>query len=1014
MIMNSSTFITMLHRCKQFLFVFAISAGAFTTSELKANIGCGVLAPSAEGVMDMSQWVTCPPAWINVTCSQLDPGLNYGSPWVANGCGCGSIIYGPYIVDNRVGCGAGTITKTWNIWTMYGEYTCSQTINVSGGYYGYPVIHWPPDYNLSGCGSGYLPDDLPAPYNRPTWSAPECSQLMYTYYDEVFYPEYNSGICKKIFRHWKVIDWCIYNVDNPWSQGQWSCTQLIMVKDQYPPTIQCPGNVVVDAGPNCSGSYVHIPPATAYDPCGNVTITNNSPYDVYGGADASGYYPPGTTKVTFWATDACGNTCACWINVTVTDKKKPTPVVYYGLSTSLMCMNPQPMIEIQAKWFDAGSFDNCTPKHKLKFSVYPKIFTCADRGYNDVTITVTDEAGNSETVNSYIIVDDNIGCCGVDTTNPPVINCPGDITVDALTNDCSGALVTLDPATATSDCNGAVTIKNNSPYATGHGANASGVYPIGTTVVTFTATDFCGKKSTCKTTIRVKDGKKPSPVVFYGLAITLMEDTINGGGIINLVPEWFDAGSFDNCTDNNDLIFSISPSSFNCDSLGERNVRITVTDESGNTEYVNTYIVIQDPNDVCVTTFTANIAGLIKTEDGDKVSAVDMMAMTPDTMYEKRVDGDYVLLDLKGGEKYEIVPQKTDDIRNGVSTKDLIILKNHIIGKDLIQSPYKLIAADVNSDKVINTLDLLMLRKLVLGTLDELPGDVSWKFIDGSYIFSPFTPALTQNYPSKIVINKLKENKDNISFIGTKMGDLNSSVSASATGDNNDILLRGNGNIKLFALTSETTESKVRVDFTPDMAVNTDGMQMELNFDPTLVKYTGIDQGILTGLYNSTCINTSNVANGSIKISWVSNNAIYVDPTQIMFSMLFEKLNNAGNIKFKLNPYGLNPELYDRDNNTFDIELINEKVASVNGFALFQNRPNPLQSYTSIGFNLPEASDIELNIYDVTGNVVKTIKGTYAKGTNKVDIEWTNTKGVYYYMLKAGDNVATKKMIVIE
>ena len=110
MIMNSSTFITMLHRCKQFLFVFAISAGAFTTSELKANIGCGVLAPSAEGVMDMSQWVTCPPAWINVTCSQLDPGLNYGSPWVANGCGCGSIIYGPYIVDNRVGCGAGTIT----------------------------------------------------------------------------------------------------------------------------------------------------------------------------------------------------------------------------------------------------------------------------------------------------------------------------------------------------------------------------------------------------------------------------------------------------------------------------------------------------------------------------------------------------------------------------------------------------------------------------------------------------------------------------------------------------------------------------------------------------------------------------------------------------------------------------------------------------------------------------------------------------------------------------------------
>jgi hypothetical protein len=76
-----------------------------------------------------------------------------------------------------------------------------------------------------------------------------------------------------------------------------------------------------------------------------------------------------------------------------------------------MCVNPQPMIEIQARWFDAGSFDNCTPNSRLKFDVYPKVFTCADRGYNDVTVTVTDEAGNKETV-TYIIVDDNVGCCG--------------------------------------------------------------------------------------------------------------------------------------------------------------------------------------------------------------------------------------------------------------------------------------------------------------------------------------------------------------------------------------------------------------------------------------------------------------------------------------------------------------------------------------------------------------------------------------------------------------------------
>ena len=205
--MNSSTINSMLLRCqKLMLLTIMLVSGALLSSDLKANKGLGVLAPSALAVnsqcsnepQDMSQWCICPPSWINVTCSQLDPGLNYGNPIIQYGCNCGSIIYGPYITDNRVGCGAGTIVKVWNVWTMYGEFTCVQTINVTGGYYGYPYIYWPPDYMVQGCQSGTDPNDLPPPYNRPTWWAPECSQLMYTYYDEVFYPGNIPGICQKI------------------------------------------------------------------------------------------------------------------------------------------------------------------------------------------------------------------------------------------------------------------------------------------------------------------------------------------------------------------------------------------------------------------------------------------------------------------------------------------------------------------------------------------------------------------------------------------------------------------------------------------------------------------------------------------------------------------------------------------------------------------------------------------------------------------------------------------------
>lgn len=126
------------------------------------------------------------------------------------------------------------------------------------------------------------------------------------------------------------------------------------------------------------------------------------------------------------------------------------------------------------------------------------------------------------------------------------------------------------------------------------------------------------------------------------------------------------------------------------------------------------------------------------------------------------------------------------------------------------------------------------------------------------------------------------------------------------------------------------------------------------------------------------------------------------------------KIDRIREVKLKLNNTGFNAELYDQFENTFNIELINEKVESNDGFALFQNRPNPLQSFTTIGFNLPEASDIELSIFNLNGDLVRQIKGHYSKGTNNINVEWNNTRGVFYYTLKAGKNAATKKMIVVE
>ena len=83
---------------------------------------------------------------------------------------------------------------------------------------------------------------------------------------------------------------------------------------------------------------------------------------------------------------------------------------------------------------------------------------------------------------------------------------------------------------------------------------------------------------------------------------------------------------------------------------------------------------------------------------------------------------------------------------------------------------------------------------------------------------------------------------------------------------------------------------------------------------------------------------------------------------------------------------------------------------------MLQNQPNPFKDETVIGFTLPEATIATLTIYDVSGRVLKQIKGDYAKGYNEESINRSELSGtgVLYYTLETADDSATKKMIVVE
>ena len=78
------------------------------------------------------------------------------------------------------------------------------------------------------------------------------------------------------------------------------------------------------------------------------------------------------------------------------------------------------------------------------------------------------------------------------------------------------------------------------------------------------------------------------------------------------------------------------------------------------------------------------------------------------------------------------------------------------------------------------------------------------------------------------------------------------------------------------------------------------------------------------------------------------------------------------------------------------------------------NYPNPFNPETSITFELPAASEIELVVYNILGKeVAKLASGHYAAG--KHTVRWDGSKnasGLYYYTLKTGDEVAIGKMLL--
>ncbi len=85
-------------------------------------------------------------------------------------------------------------------------------------------------------------------------------------------------------------------------------------------------------------------------------------------------------------------------------------------------------------------------------------------------------------------------------------------------------------------------------------------------------------------------------------------------------------------------------------------------------------------------------------------------------------------------------------------------------------------------------------------------------------------------------------------------------------------------------------------------------------------------------------------------------------------------------------------------------------------YTLYQNYPNPFNPSTTVRYDLPKATFVALNVFDVLGRHVSTIVNEEKPaGAYQVNVYTPNLpSGVYFYRIHAGDFVKTKKFILLK
>ena len=98
------------------------------------------------------------------------------------------------------------------------------------------------------------------------------------------------------------------------------------------------------------------------------------------------------------------------------------------------------------------------------------------------------------------------------------------------------------------------------------------------------------------------------------------------------------------------------------------------------------------------------------------------------------------------------------------------------------------------------------------------------------------------------------------------------------------------------------------------------------------------------------------------------------------------------------------------------VDFIRREILLPSQFKLYQNYPNPFNSQTTIFYQLPNTSLVNLSVYNITGQLVRVLENG-RKPANTYKVNWDAAgyaSGIYFFRLSAGNHTSIRKMLLVK